>query len=148
MAGGVGWGAAEHSIARRATYLFFVLLGESFFPSSATLRLRGSGLCTKVHSCLWKSHSTQSEAPSFITQRLFLRRQASHGRSLRERMLARGAPVDERGLPWMAFSLPGEGFCCLRGRAAAMGTGVGRGMAGCIATAVVISEVGELAVLR
>jgi hypothetical protein len=73
-----------------------------------------------------------------MTQRLFRRLQASHGRSLRERMLETG-PWVEVGLPTTKFSLPGEGFCGLRGRAAAMGTGIGRGIAGCIATAVVIS---------
>lgn len=52
-------------------------------------------------------------------------------------------PLLEVGLPATTFSLPGEGFWILRGRAAAMGTGVGRGsMAGCIATAVVISMSG------
>jgi hypothetical protein len=51
-------------------------------------------------------------------------------------------PLVEVGLPTTKFSLPGEGFCGLRGRAAAMGTGIGRGIAGCIATAVVISELG------
>jgi hypothetical protein len=35
--------------------------------------------------------------------------------------------------------LAGEAFCCFLGRAAAMGMGFGRGIAGCIATAVVIS---------
>jgi hypothetical protein len=48
-------------------------------------------------------------------------------------------PWVEVGLPTTKFSLPGEDFCGLRGRAAAMGTGIGRGIAGCIATAVVIS---------
>lgn len=57
-------------------------------------------------------------------------------------------PLLEVGLPTPRFSLPGDGFFCGRGRAAAMGTGMGRGMAGCIATAVVISEVGEAAELR
>lgn len=37
------------------------------------------------------------------------------------------------------FSLPGGGRCGFRGRAAAMGTGVGRGMTGCIATAVIMA---------
>jgi len=72
-----------------------------------------------------------------MTQRLFLRRQASQGRSLRVRMLATG-PTEETGLAWTRFSFPdGERFCL--GLAAAIGTGVGRGMAGWIATAVVIS---------
>ena len=115
------------------TYLFFVLLGESFLSPSTTFLFRGNGLCTKVHSCLWKSHKTHSAAPSCITQRLFLLLQASQGRSLRERMLETGALV-KVGLPAIKFSLPGTGLEILRGRAAAMGTGVGR-MAGCIATA-------------
>jgi hypothetical protein len=121
-----------------STVLFFVAFGESFLSPSTTLRLRGRGLCTKVHSCLWNSHRTQRAAPSLITQRLFLLRQASQGRSLLERMLDTG-PVVEVGLPAMRFSLPGEGLWILRGRAAAIGTGVGRGIAGCIAIAVVIS---------
>jgi hypothetical protein len=127
-----------YSSGKAKTYLFFVLLGESFLSPSTTFLLRGSGLWTKVHSCLWNSHKTHSAAPSCITQRLFLRLQASHGRSLRERMLETG-PLVEVGLPTTRFSLPGEGFCCLRGRAAAIGTGIGRGIAGCIAMAVVIS---------
>ena len=123
-------------------YLFFWLLGESFFPSSATLRFRGSGLWTKVHSCLWNSHSTHSAAPSCTTQRLLRLRQASQGLSLRVRMLATWGTVEETGLPTTRFSLPGGGFCCLRGRAAAMGMGVCRGMdmEGCIATAVMMSS--------
>lgn len=138
-----------------STYLFFPALGESFLSPSTTFRFRGSGLCTKVHSCLWNSHSTQSTAPSWITHRLFLRRQASQGRSLRVRMLATGPPADDTGLPATAFSLSVNllllllllllmlfwlwlWLCCLLGRAAAMGTGAGRGMAGCIATAVVM----------
>jgi hypothetical protein len=124
-----------------STDLFFVLLGESFLSPSTTFRLRGSGLWTKVHSCLWNSHKTHRAAPSCITQRLFLLLQASQGLSLRERMLETGPAVDV-GLPTTKVSLPGDGFCCLRGRAAAMGTGIGRGIAGCIATAVVISESG------
>lgn len=124
---------------RVSTYLFFWPLGESFFSPSTTFLFRGSGLCTKVHSCLWNSQSTQSTAPSWITQRLFLRRQASQGRSLLVRIFAADPTVDDTGLPTIWFSLPGEGLCCFLGRAAAMGTGVGRGMAGCIATAVVIS---------
>ena len=49
-------------------------------------------------------------------------------------------PLDEVGLPATKLSFPGESFCCLRGRAAAIGTGVGRaGIAGCIASTVVIS---------
>lgn len=110
-------------------------------PSSTTLRFRGRGLWTKVHSCLWNSHKTHSTAPSCITQRLLRLRQASQGLSLRVRMFATVPTVVDTGLPVTKFSLPGEGFCCLRGRAAAMGTGVGRGMAGCIATAVVISTI-------
>lgn len=122
-----------------STVLFLVVLGESFLSPSTTFLFLGSGLCTKVHSCLWNSHSTQRDAPSWITQRLFRRRQASQGLSLRERMLETG-PLVEVGLPATKFSLPGEGFWILRGRAAAMGTGVGRCRAGCMAgmTAVVI----------
>ena len=119
-------------------YLFFVAPGESFFSPSTTFLFRGNGLCTKVHSCLWNSHSTQSAAPSCITHRLFLRRQASQGRSLLVRMLATGPAVDDTGLPATWLSTTGE-ECCFLGRAAAMGTGTGRGMAGCIARAVVIS---------
>ena len=48
-------------------------------------------------------------------------------------------PLVEVGLPAVTFSFPGESFCCLRGRAAAIGTGVVRGIAGCIASTVVIS---------
>lgn len=52
-------------------------------------------------------------------------------------------PLVAVGLPTTSkFSLPGDDFCGLRGRAAAMGTGIGRGIAGCIATAVVISDPG------
>ena len=131
-------------MARDITYLFFPAFGESFLSASTTLRFRGSGLCTKVHSCLWNSHSTQSTAPSWITQRLFLRRQASQGRSRRVRMLATGPPVDDTGLAVDGFSVTGDLVCCFLGRAAAMGTGAGRGMAGCIATAVVISLAVEL----
>lgn len=51
-------------------------------------------------------------------------------------------PLLEVGLLATKFSLPGAGFWILRGRAAAMGTGVGRGsMDGCIAT-VAISVLG------
>jgi hypothetical protein len=133
--------ASTYSSGKAKTYLFFVMLGESFLSPSTTFLLRGSGLWTKVHSCLWNSHKTHSAAPSCITQRLFLRLQASQGRSLRERMLET-EPLVEVGLPTTKFSLSGEGFCCLRGRAAAMGTGIGRGIAGCIAMAVVISVSG------
>jgi hypothetical protein len=118
-----------------------VLVGESFLSPSTTFLLRGSGLCTNVHSCLWNSHKTHSAAPSCITQRLFLLLHASHGRSLRERRLET-EPLVEVGLLTTKFSLPGDDFCGLRGRAAAMGTGIGRGIAGCIATAVVISATG------
>jgi hypothetical protein len=130
-------------MARGRTYLFFWFWGESFLPSSTTLRFLGRGLCTKVHSCLWNSQRTQRTAPSWITQRLLRLRQASQGLSLLVRMFATVPAVDETGLPWTRFSLPGEGFVCLRGRAAAMGTGVcrGMGMEGCIATAVVMAEV-------
>lgn len=48
----------------------------------------------------------------------------------------------EVGLPATGFSLPGEGFCCFRGRAAAIGIGVGRGIAGCIAMTVAMSVAG------
>jgi hypothetical protein len=48
-------------------------------------------------------------------------------------------PLVEVGLPATKFSLAGESFCCLRGRAAAIGTGAGRGIAGCMASTVVIS---------
>lgn len=45
------------------TYLFFGV--QSFFSASpATFLFRGWGSCTKVHSCLWNSQSTQSTAPS------------------------------------------------------------------------------------
>lgn len=49
-------------------------------------------------------------------------------------------PVFEVGLPAMRFSLPGEDFWILRGRAGAMaiGTDGGRGIDGCIAMAVVM----------
>ena len=124
-----------------------MLLGESFLSPSTTFLLRGSGLCTKVHSCLWNSHKTHNAAPSLMTQRLFLLLQASHGRSLRERMFDMG-PLVEVGLPATEFSLPGDDFCGLRGRAAAMGTGIGRGIAGCIATAVVISISGADGALK
>lgn len=125
-------------------HLFFWLLSASFFPSSTTFRFLGSGLWTKVHSCLWNSHKTHSTAPSCITQRLLRLRQASQGLSLLVRMLATGPTAVDTGLAETSFSFPSEGRCgCLvRGRAAAMGTGFGRGMEGCMATAVVILDMG------
>jgi hypothetical protein len=122
----------------RKTHLFLETLGESFLSASTAFLLRGNGLWTNVHSCLWNSHRTQRVAPSWITQRLFLLLHASQGRSRRERMLETG-PLLEVGLVAAKDSLVGEGFCGLRGRAAAMGTGAGRGIAGCIASTVVIS---------
>ena len=74
-----------------------------------------------------------------MTQRDFLRLQASQGLSLRALTLE--TPGAEVGFPWGKFSLPDmRRFAC--DRAAAMGTGlsvVGRGgIAGWIATAMVI----------
>jgi hypothetical protein len=63
-----------------------------------------------------------------MTHRLLRLLHASQGRSLRLRMLVT-VPVEETGLTWMRFSFP-DGERLGLGRAAAMGTGEGRGMAG------------------
>jgi hypothetical protein len=49
------------------------------FAFGGLLRLGASS--TKVHACLWNWHITQATASGEMTQRLFLLRQPSHGRS-------------------------------------------------------------------
>lgn len=69
------------------------LVPASPFSSTFNLLFLGCGLWTKVQSCLWKSHNVQLATPSPITHRLFLLRQASQGRSRRERVLVASATV-------------------------------------------------------
>ena len=126
-------------------YLLFEV--SSSLPSLFNLLLRGCGLCTNVHSCLWNSHKTQTSAPSCMTHLLFLLRQASQGRSLLVRVFE-GSADPCTAAPGEAIAGATLGFikvsrvdvCGLSCRdcAAAIGMGVAREIEVCVAMMVVI----------
>jgi hypothetical protein len=69
--------------AEHATCLLLELSSAPLTLSPFNFLFLGTGVCRKVHSWWWKSHKTQSFAPSLITHLLLRFRHASQGRSLR-----------------------------------------------------------------